>query len=937
MQTLKNNLLKEETPFQRIINYYFKESEVYFDGNLWKIIDSEEQNEVLFLNNINKIYKKSIIDEISKENALEEAAALYRLITLCKSSKETILLHERIRHLINSPPLFPKHHNSLFKQRAHKDHVIFKIFVKLIIDYQTPVVDIFTTFHLPESLKLKIFKIYLVNPFDESILKTFWKIEPNKNHAVFILDPSRFKEAVDLLTDAPYKLNELSILHLKNYFYKQLWFKDFAESSSEEMIIKLKNYHLNDGQILAQAISRALFLTKQKTELFEIIKNNKRLLLPWKNWMIHLIQLINAPKSQSPYSLNELCLNNNKLCFSLKNLILESFGEKSSLLELLDSPSSSNDQFSKEEEYIKEHKILCLSYVTFAFSAYSISPLHIKNFLPNLKELLLHPDQEQKKIAAYYCIFLNILNTNVFKELRKKKIPLVPAVFCTHYILKSEGSKNLIEQILKKFFNAKHCQDRISQRIFCEWILKFDNIRGRGSTSRQLILEILSKAENRKLLVNSLQAIHTLWNLELFEYINNCKSSQELVTHAYKFVPNTFKLQMSSELNIKFMEMLKVFPRANVLLSYYSQLQSWNNENKQKALELFRKFLVSITGGTFKKDRYALANPIMDRLRQKKNSVYLKWIEGESFNAKDLIDYDKSLRNPSVILNDIINKKSWLNEGGFFFDKFPSLFNYLQDPNAKIDPIILSLDNNIKEISIFSLEKKEAIKRKNLKKAEKVILEALKTHECTIKECICILKRIYKFLKAGEEEDKANDIYHAIKILSPYRYGDIIIQDTDDPHILFHCGRVRESCQNIYSLPELSCALLGYLWNSNNRILAIMDPETEEFMARAIYRMMKDKKGKFVIVLEKIHYNCSREHEKFYGLLLTKAAIKRAESLGLPLLTIAKDHNYWGSEVYVKGLPCPFDYSDAAVGNAFPSYDGALRIHQTRVECIYEP
>lgn len=138
---------------------------------------------------------------------------------------------------------------------------------------------------------------------------------------------------------------------------------------------------------------------------------------------------------------------------------------------------------------------------------------------------------------------------------------------------------------------------------------------------------------------------------------------------------------------------------------------------------------------------------------------------------------------------------------------------------------------------------------------------------------------------------------------------DYTLEDTDDPMDLFLCGtEVDGSCQSVSSQALENQALLGYVMNGANRILIIRD-STGKMVARAILRLLWDKgHRKPVLFLEKVY---QKGYKTVFEVALKNFAIRRAEALGLDLLTKEWSKDRCPSAVAMTALKTPYEYCDA--------------------------
>lgn len=136
------------------------------------------------------------------------------------------------------------------------------------------------------------------------------------------------------------------------------------------------------------------------------------------------------------------------------------------------------------------------------------------------------------------------------------------------------------------------------------------------------------------------------------------------------------------------------------------------------------------------------------------------------------------------------------------------------------------------------------------------------------------------------------------------------IVDSDEPFDLLLCGtEVEGSCQQIDGNPDLTKALLGYVMDGKNRLIAVKD-ENGKIVARCILRIMWD--GSKPVLFRELIYATDRVHK--YDAEINKMAMQKAEKLGLPILSVDGQYGDYGKPVHSLGSCAPWEYCDAEKG-----------------------
>ncbi len=262
------------------------------------------------------------------------------------------------------------------------------------------------------------------------------------------------------------------------------------------------------------------------------------------------------------------------------------------------------------------------------------------------------------------------------------------------------------------------------------------------------------------------------------------------------------------------------------------------------------------------------------------------------------------------------------------------LMSSLEHRHLPLDlyPYLKNLDSNFSEENRQKLlvEINEELKKSPNDESLQVQRECLLLIDPNNNNCEHSLRRLQDLLSKTSYEFLI-DIKGFLESLQPNPHPisvGLFATQTDDPYILFNCGKdVYTSCQRWDGDYKLCCGLLGYLQHGQTQLLANIDREGK-IASRAILRMLLDEDNNPVLFLEKFYPNNASKAE--IAALVHLAEAKQAQ-MQIPLTTTAPNWpNKQSSRAYPKGLrslggPAPAEYCDAAVGN---QSDGKFMINK---------
>ncbi len=268
--------------------------------------------------------------------------------------------------------------------------------------------------------------------------------------------------------------------------------------------------------------------------------------------------------------------------------------------------------------------------------------------------------------------------------------------------------------------------------------------------------------------------------------------------------------------------------------------------------------------------------------------------------------------------------------------QFPILSHLIT--GAKSNDDILNIIEGCNEIQALTLSVKENISKFKLEvlciqwiKGSEILQSSginlnynqIKSSEDKLKKC---LLEIHEILKSSpfKNPEFANDIQSKINEKSvSMAIGNVVVVETDDPIDILLCGtEVDGSCQRVDGNADLNKGLLGYKMDGKIKILAIKSAEGPrgKINARCLLRLLWDG-GKPVLFMERFYPDNITAISPKHAQALIYMAQKKAELLGVPLLTLKGNGKDYGKPLMALGGPSPWEYCDGFSGMTKGKYE----------------
>ena len=453
--------------------------------------------------------------------------------------------------------------------------------------------------------------------------------------------------------------------------------------------------------------------------------------------------------------------------------------------------------------------------------------------------------------------------------------------------------------------NSKH------QTLLLETLIKLSHSGLEESKKKDLIHGIFQASSRDR--IKMLQWVKDILAFKGEEFFNVSPNLTALENAMKSLFIKKFGVEID-QFNMRYEKSIGLWRKKEALFTYAGKLNELSSQ-KLLALELFQKLLKMILTDTFKTGRYNLAeNPHLAEIARSHETVYARWQQEERLDSSE-IQFAEPVKAIPVAERIVTNLKLALenhhlggNEQGTLYPYVDRGLNTSHDIK-KIIELIQKEHNTISNVMINP----ETLVRKQALLLQKKLLE-LFSNPVEIKKQLTDLKSL-----VPAKYDFNQDIEDSIQMLSnkgkkkPPNYQ---VFDSDDPnHFLLMGTEVLNSCQQVNGSSELNVCLLGYFLDGKHRLNLICDSENH-ILARSVIRLMMDAQGQPVLFLERFYVADAAPE---YPVLLTKMAIKKAKSLGIPLVCSQKHFEKAGYKSYphsiiANGKPVPFEYVDAVEG-----------------------
>ncbi len=358
-----------------------------------------------------------------------------------------------------------------------------------------------------------------------------------------------------------------------------------------------------------------------------------------------------------------------------------------------------------------------------------------------------------------------------------------------------------------------------------------------------------------------------------------------------------------------FLKFQESFRAKDAIFTYAAALERLPFYEKQLCKPILQRYVQGILYGSFKDMRYEKKNNPHLQQVFKDRSLEEEWKKGAEYSLESFLSEDKgSFKDDKPIDFCSFFIEKIIMDRHFPKDNIPYVAKFLENPI----PLKASL-KKVKE-AIKSVENPDEVANLGLQEKMLQLMESSMPLEDSIRTLDNLIGRLYR---SNPEVELINDLEGTLATLkglgikrSQQLYDDWNVVDTDDPALLLVLGsEVSGSCQRVEGNPNLNKCLLAYLMDGKNRAVAVVNKKGE-IQARCILRLLWDKKNSCPILFqERIYYQAQCPSQ--IAEILNETCLKRAEELGLLLLSETPSREVYPNRVYSLGSVAPFEYVDA--------------------------
>ncbi len=339
-----------------------------------------------------------------------------------------------------------------------------------------------------------------------------------------------------------------------------------------------------------------------------------------------------------------------------------------------------------------------------------------------------------------------------------------------------------------------------------------------------------------------------------------------------------------------------------------------------RALPYFQLYLNAVLKKEFTQVRYAVENnPHLNQIKKSHPKVFEAWQKPASLTAAEITS-EGSVKAISVEVKVVENLKQALVNRHLGLEHQERLFPIVSACIGNWNTLEASLKlikEQLEPLSNRRLTSEEMLQRQLLQ-LQKYLLELI-VDPSDLEKKLLVLKGIQvKGLEQAlapfyQDLKDAVQMLHSSKKSSP---AENAVMDSDDPnHFLLMGTEVLNSCLNVNGSASFNVGVLGYALDGKHRLALVCDP-SGKILARSVLRLLIDANGQPVLFQERVYVaDASPE----YPSLLRKIALKKAATLGVPLVVSPSDFEKEQAQTYAfaieaKGKPVPFEYVDALGG-----------------------
>ena len=368
----------------------------------------------------------------------------------------------------------------------------------------------------------------------------------------------------------------------------------------------------------------------------------------------------------------------------------------------------------------------------------------------------------------------------------------------------------------------------------------------------------------------------------------------------------------------KYSNLIKDLPsQKKYFLALYSRCFSkYEPAHQEPFKRCFKAFLENLLEGNYKKYRYspsALEDKNWAKASEGRPGFVNEWQKGEEISCKKMM---QEIEDDQIIkaLAQCTQDKTF---DGFAFLPFVVAGKLEQEKLDKAIGELKAEQSKLAQIKSADPKAPRATETKEFMrvKLQIALLELLSNKTKGKRPLLDSVVSLYNNIKTAESSTKLFlDQIEKLKSTIGNKADDkLTVVDTDDWMHMLSMGTDTKSCQSIYGHTDgrwHNRALLSYLIDPSNRMIAIVD-ENQQIQARAIMRLMIDpKSGKPVLYIEDDHKQASAPSNATD--IILKMALNRAKKLNIPLF-VASEYLLSSSNFFSEDGSLSFEFHKEAL------------------------
>ncbi len=509
----------------------------------------------------------------------------------------------------------------------------------------------------------------------------------------------------------------------------------------------------------------------------------------------------------------------------------------------------------------------------------NISSEQIVFLRPLLEKIQKYREPERRKILINLALDVTRTKYNQLHDILSQKPDYqhLPGLYLIDLINDAHVCEQIFQLIHRMF------RDVMNARILID-VLSFLKASNLSQEDKIFLLRYALEGNKKEILIK-LTAIQGICRLEETQQLTEANLTRYNLDTLFQQIFNQHvEHTQIDNFATKFNQTFARFRNPWALLTYAQGIKTLQD---RRLMSLLGKYIESVLNGDFEVRYDKAISPHLKKIFSYNSKIEELWRKSDRIEITPMSGNNIETNIKEYLKTKIITDRHL----GNCAEKLPYLYQYLI--------------NNTKP----TIE----LKRDELVKLQKLCIELC---EASASERVTYLDRLLAHLHEMENvRTFMQDIEELKQQLLPKEYNqeaECTIEDYPEDYLVV--ASETTGCQRVDGNPSLNKALLAYMMDGKNRIIAIKDKKTGKLIARAIFRILWDRdNNKPMLFVERFYpSNIKLEHQK----AIHDMAIKRGREMNLDVVTSNILENTERHLVNLASLGgiAPFEYSDAAGG-----------------------